>query len=341
MSSHQSTTEIQSRGGNDGPGGDDNGALLGRNLDQPHGDGGENGGGFGGGEGDGLGDHEFGPPQFQIAVSGGTVTGISEVFGSHSATLKIPSNATFTVGTGTVTETLTGTHETTVITFTTDTANTSVFDITNVTNTVTTPTTTAPDGDTAGFSFTITGGAVTAEQFSVTEDGTTHTRTITPPSDATFTVGTGTITETFAAGNTVQTITLVQPTGSTLYAVGSTSTTIVPAGSATTALNIEPFERAKFTVDSSGHVTPVQTVAPDGTATTVTPGSDVSFTQLAPGYVEEVRTHGSHSSFEVFFAGSGSNGVYTAVAEGQGSTVDLVGLQAQIAALPSSASALI
>jgi hypothetical protein len=336
MSSHQSTTDMESRGGDDGPGGDDNGALQGKNLDQPHG-----GDGFGGGEGDGLGDRDFGAPQFQIAVSGGTVTGISEVFGSHSVALKIPSNATFAVGTGTVTETLTGTHETTVITFTTDTANTSVFDITNVTNTVTTPTTTAPDGDTAGYSFTVSGGAVTAEQFSVTRDGTTHTRTLTPPADASFTVGTGTVTETFAAGNAVQTITFVQPTGSTLYAIGSTSTTIVPVGSATTALNIEPFERAKFTVDSSGHVTAVQTVAADGTATTVTPGSDVSFTQLAAGYIEEVRTHGSHSSFEVFFAGSASNGVYTAVAEGSGSTVDLTGLQAQIAALPTSIGTLI
>ena len=339
---HGGNSNTETLGRNDGPGSDDNGALNGRNLDQPHGDGGDDGNGFGGGEGDGLGDRDLGAPQFQITVASGAVTGISEVFGTHTISLHIPSDATFTVGAGTVTETLTGTHETTAITFTTDPANANVFDITNVTTTETTPTTTDDEGGSRGFSFTIASGAVTAEQFSFTDDdGTTHTRTITPPPDASFTVGTGTVSETFVSGHQVETITFVQPTGSTLFAVGSTSTTFVPEGSATTALNVESFERAKFTVDSTGHVTAVQTVAPDGTATTVTPGSDVTFTQLAAGYVEEVRTHGSHSSFEVFFSGSASNGVYTAVAEGSGSTVDLVGLQHQIAALPSAVQGII
>jgi hypothetical protein len=154
-------------------------------------------------------------------------------------------------------------------------------------------------------------------------------------------MGTGTVRETFAAGNAVETINFVQPAGSTLFAVASTSTSFVPQGAATTALGIEPFERAMFTLDGSGKVTAVQTVSPSGTATTVTPDSHVTFTQLAPGYVEEVRAYGSHSSFEVFFSGSGSNGTYTAIAEGNGSTVDLVGLQAQVAALPSAVSTVI
>jgi len=43
-------------------------------------------------------------------------------------------------------------------------------------------------------------------------------------------------------------------------------------------------------------------------------------------------TVGTHSAYEVFHDGNG-DGIYTAVAHGTGTTVDLVGLKAQL--LPS------
>ena len=67
----------------------------------------------------------------------------------------------------------------------------------------------------------------------------------------------------------------------------------------------------------------------DGTMTAITPHSDEAFTVLAPGLVEETFTHGPHTSFEVFADGNG-DGIYTAVAHGEGVTVDLAGLQAQL-----------
>jgi hypothetical protein len=114
-----------------------------------------------------------------------------------------------------------------------------------------------------------------------------------------------------------------------LYAVVSDSQTFVQAGNATTKLSVEPFERAKFTLDASNHITQVQTVRPDGTLKTVTTHSDTTFAQLAPGYVVETVTRGGHSHYEVFHDGN-ADGIYTAVAHGDGTTVDLVGLKAQI-----------
>ncbi len=142
-------------------------------------------------------------------------------------------------------------------------------------------------------------------------------------------------------GNGVATIQFVQPTGSTLYAVGSVTEAIIQANGASTLLSVNPYDRAEFTIDSSGTVTQVQSVSPTGTVATVTPNSHTTFTQLAPGFVQETVTYGSHASYVVFSEGSGSGGIYTEVAHGSGSTVDLVGLQAQLAHLPASVGALV
>jgi hypothetical protein len=53
-----------------------------------------------------------------------------------------------------------------------------------------------------------------------------------------------------------------------------------------------------------------------------------------------VVTHGSQTSYVVFYEASGS-GPYTEIAHGHGSSVDLVGLKAQLAQLPSSIGMLI
>jgi hypothetical protein len=62
---------------------------------------------------------------------------------------------------------------------------------------------------------------------------------------------------------------------------------------------------------------------------------------LAAGFVQETTTFGAHSAYEIFYEGSGSGGIYTEVAHGSGVSVDLVGLQAQLAQLPAAVSALV
>ena len=279
---------------------------------------------------------------FQFTINNGAVTAEQAVIGSHTRNLHIPSNATFAVGTGTVTETLTGAHETTVINFAAESGNPALFQVASVTETVTNPTVEDHDGDgTRGFNLTISGGTVTAAQFVVTDEGHTHTENLTLRPDAVFTVGTGTVTETFVAGDVVETRTFVQPAGQSLYTIASDTRVFVPQGSATTALNVEPQERAEFTIAADGSVSAIQVVHADGSTTAFTPNSDTTFHQIAPGFVEQTVTSHGHTSFEVFFAGASSGGIYTAIAEGQGSAVDLAGLQAQLAQLPSNVLGLI
>ena len=148
------------------------------------------------------------------------------------------------------------------------------------------------------------------------------------------------IYETFAAGNTVETIKFVQPTAGGPYAVASTSTSFILPGTATTALSVNAFDQLKFTI-ANGAVTAVAHVGATGTATTFTPDSHTTFKVLAPGYVQETVTFGTHSSYEVFYAGSGAAGISTEVAHGSGTTVDLVGLQAQMSHLPANLMALL
>ncbi len=157
------------------------------------------------------------------------------------------------------------------------------------------------------------------------------------PGDAAFSgIGTGTVTETVAQGAAYSTLTYVQPSGSSLYALSSASTSFIDPGSSTTRLDVESGDRMQFTIDGSGHVTAEQKLDAHGVAHSFTPDSHTSFTQLAPGYVEETRTVGTHSSYEVFYADPAAGGVYTAVAHGSGATVDLTGLEAQLNQLPAA-----
>jgi|GEM_PF-1284832 len=272
---------------------------------------------------------------FQFTTAGGTVTAIQAVDDGRTVNLHIPSDATFTVGAGIVTETLTGTHSTTTIDFTAETSNPALFQVTSTTTTVNSPTTLTGDDGARGFSFTVTGGAVTAEQVTFTQDGHSHSANVPIPADAEFTVGTGTITETLAHGDAVETLTFVQPAGQTLFALASDQTHFISQGSATTALNIEPGERDLFTFGAGGAVTAAERVHADGSTSAIAIDSHVSFTQLASGLVEEIDTFGNHSSFEVFATGAGGGGVYTAIAHGEGTAVDVTGLNAQLSQLPS------
>lgn len=328
---------IGGSGGEGGFGGEHGGGFGG-------GFGGEHGGNFGGGFGE-LGGVAITPQGYGFTISGTQVTAMDRVFGTQTFNMNLPSNATFTVdaNTNAVTETLTGTTASETIRYTTDPTNASLYHISQETETITNPATTNSYGRTDGYSFTISSSnQVTAMQEVSGYSTYTNTHTIQLSPTATFAVsGTGTgatVTETALQGNTVETTQFTQ-TNSGLYAVASESTTFVQPGTATTLLSVNPFDRANFTIDASGNVTQVQSVSPNGTATTITPNSSVTFHQIAAGFVQETLTYGTYSSYEVFY--QGGSAPYTEVAHGSGTAVDLVGLQHQLATLPSALVALI
>lgn len=277
---------------------------------------------------------------FEFTIANGQVTAMERVFGTRTVNLPLPSDATFAVATDTVTETITHSKSTDVITFTQNPSDASLYDVTSTTDTITTPTTTFSNGTTSGFSFTITNGTVTGVQAEWSNAAHSHSQNLPISPSASFAVGSGTVTETLVFGNDVQSTTFVQPSGSTLYAVSSVTDTFIQPGSATTLLSVDPFQRDEFTINAGGTVTQVQSLSPKGTLTAITPNSHTAFTQLATGFVEETQTYGVHSGYEVFYDGSGG-GIYTEVAHGNGTTVDLVGLKAQLAQLPPMLEALV
>jgi len=269
---------------------------------------------------------------YQFDISNEQVTGETRVFGSHSEKVHIPSDASFSVGSGTVTETLTGTRATDTLQFTADASDATLYHLTSEKTVIANPTTSYGNGGTFGYGFTIANGAVTAMQVTESHGSHTFTHTLHTDPTATFMVNAdGSVTETSVAGHTIDSTTFTPSGTAGLYAISSETDTFIQSGGSTTRLDVEGYERAKFTIDASGAVTAIQRVLPDGSDKTVTPGSATTFSQLAAGYVLEVQTHGTHSSYEVYHDGNG-DGVYTAVAHGSGSTVDLVGLQAQITA---------
>jgi hypothetical protein len=269
---------------------------------------------------------------FGFTISGGQVTAMSETWGTHTHNITLPQNAAFAVNGSDVVETLTGSKAVTVVTFTPETANPQLYEITAVTTTITTPSTTNAHGVADGYDFTITGGVVTAEQH--THGSASHD--LHAPAGAVFTAtGTG-VTETFVFGDNIQTVEYVQPTAGGLYAVASMSSTEIDAGGSTTELFVNYNDRKAFTIDGGGAVTAVSRVNHDGTETALTIGSHTTYAQLAPGYVQETVTYGSHTAFEVYYSGPSANGVYTEIAHGAGSSVDLTGLESQVAQLPTS-----
>jgi hypothetical protein len=294
-------------------------------------------GGFGPFGGPGLGDDLPGFPDnasYSFTISNGSVTAEQRVFGTHSVSVTLSSADSFTVGTGTVTETVTSSTATETITFSLESGSTSLYQITQENYTITTPGTA-----TQSYSFTVSGGTVTAETITTSHGSTTVTHAAVLPSDAVFTVGTASITETYASGNEVTTLTFTQPSGSTSYALASEQVTVIPEGTAATQLSIDLNDRIEFSVSSAGAVTAVSAVSPNGVVTALTVPSNVTYTQLATGFIQETVTNGSSSHYEIFYSPTGS-GIYTEIAHGTG-TVDLTGLKAQLADLPSTVIALL
>ena len=266
---------------------------------------------------------------YKFDITNGQVSGIERVFGSHAQTLRLPGDATFTVGATSVTETLAGKQSTETIQFVQDASDAMLYHVGSEQTSVT-ALTTVYGSHTFGYEFTIANGAVTAMQ--VEDGGGSHTfsHTVQTGPTTTFAVDAGGgVTETSVYGNTIATTSYVQPGGAGLYAVAADTQTFVQAGGSATHLDVQPYERDKFVIDGSGAVSQVQQVRSDGSTRTITPNSATTYSQLEAGYVLEVRTHGTHSSYELYHDGNG-DGIYTEVAHGPGSAVDLVGLKAQI-----------
>ncbi|HEY8023137.1 MAG TPA: hypothetical protein VIF60_01135, partial [Burkholderiaceae bacterium] len=211
--------------------------------------------------------------EFTLGTSG-QVTAMEYVYGTRTFDLKLPGNATFAADAagGTVTETLTERNATEAIVYSAETSNSSLYQVTQESLTITTPSTTSPNGFVNGYSFTTTGDQVTAMQEVFGQSGNTHTHTLNSAPNTVFSVSGSTVTETSIHGNAVETIQFVQPANSTLYAVGSETTSFITQGSATTTLSVNPYERAEFIIGTGGSVTQVQAVSPSGVATTFTPG---------------------------------------------------------------------
>lgn len=269
------------------------------------------------------------PSGVGFTIVDGAVTAMQRIFGTHTVNLPLPSGATFAVSGNTVTETLAGRNGTEVLQYTIDPSNASLYHLSAETATVSSPTTAYDNGRSFGYTFTISDGAVTGMQQFVGNATNSHSWNLSIDPSARFTVSGSTITETTVHGNAIETIQFVTSGTGGLYAVAQESTTFVQPGSATTLLCVQPYERAKFIFASNDTVTQVQLVRADGSLATVTVDGSTTFTKLAGGYVLETVSHGARSAFEVFHDGNG-DGIYTAVAHGTGTSVDLVGLQAQI-----------
>lgn len=276
-----------------------------------------------------MSDHQHGffdlfSTDVKFTITDGQVTGLERVFGTKTLSATLPAGATFTVGTGTVTETLSHGSATETLTYTADTSDGTLY---HLTQEATTFDTTAAGERT--YAFTIAGGAVTAVSETHGHSGITVSVDTADLPGTAFSVSGNTVTETTIHGNTLETLKFTSTDGMA-YHLASVTDTFIAQGSATTALDVHARDRLAFTFSGSA-VTLAQAVKPDGTKVDLAThgNTTVAYTQPAAGYVVETATHGSHTSFEVYHDGNG-DGVYTEVAHGSGSTVDIVGLQAQI-----------
>jgi hypothetical protein len=248
----------------------------------------------------------------------------------------------FTFGSGAASETITSATATLSLQFTAEAGSSTLYQISSETLAITNPSASLPNGGSLSYSFSESNGTVTAMSETVTAGSYSHSFNLLLIPGSVFGLASGSVTESFVSGNQVETIDFVS-SGSG-YVVAKITAAFIAEGSATTALDVNPFDRAQFTIVTSlntgGTVTSVESVSPTGTLTPITPGSHVSFIALAGGFVEETVTFGSHSNYAVFYEAGGAS-TYMEVAHGSGTTVDLVGLKAQLAELPAAIGALV
>jgi hypothetical protein len=259
--------------------------------------------------------------------------GLYQILPAHGS----PSGTTYEftgIGTASVTETINGGNATTTLTYAAVSGSSGQYQLSSELVTFT-----AGSGTPAvTYAFTQSNGTVTAVSETVTFGSFSHTGTLPIAPDAVFTVASGSVTETLASGNTAETLTYTA-TSSGAYVLSSVATSFVSQGSSGTALDVDPYDRAQFTI-AGGSVTAASRVAPDGSVTAIPSSSHVAYSMPASGFVEETVSFGSHSFSTVYYSAGGS-GTYTAVAEVSGTTVDLVGLKAELAQLPSAVAALL
>jgi len=273
---------------------------------------------------------------FEFTISNGVVTAIEVVEGDRSQYLRLPKDAVFTVGSGVITETITGRGETQNLTFT-QIAGSDLYSLSSVTRTISNPSVYAPSGAERGLSFTITDGAVTAVQEEITVGGRTTIRDIKLAPTESFTIDKDVVTETRLRDNAIETITFVKPAGEDLYAVSAISSTFIAAGDATTLLSVHDRNQISATV-TAGTVTAVAKVEGVGDPMRASGASKASYAQPEAGFIVETITRGTRTAYEVYFDGNG-DGIYTEVAHGAGA-VDLVGLKAQLDQIDSFQSLL-
>lgn len=264
------------------------------------------------------------PGAVRFTIQGGRVAGIEHVVGSRAIATGLPANATFVVGAGTVTETLTREGATATLTWTADPHDATLYHLTREVRTFDTAAAGTPT-----YGFILRGGTVAAMTQTFGPGGATHTVDVACLVASAFKIDGDTVIETTIRGNTLATLTFTTTDGNS-YKLASETLSVVPAGPATTVLDVEPYERMRFTF-SGDTVTQAQAVKMDGSTITVPPHAGVTYTRAAAGYVVETIRRGTDTFYEVFHDGSG-DGIYTAVAHGTGTAVDLAGLQAQITA---------
>jgi hypothetical protein len=287
-------------------------------------------------------------PSYGFTINSNTITAMTVTSGNNTRTLKLPSNATFVAskagGLQIVTETIKGTNSTEVIVYTAQSPTSTSFNLTSDTLTYNSPSTTTGSGWTQGVSFNSSNGIITGYSTSTTYNGKTFTSNVSTPAGAIFTKNSNvSVTETLVQGNAIHTLNYVQPNAtSSLFTLASDSHTYIQPGSSTTVLNVNPYDQLVLTF-SGNTVSGVQSLAPNGVKTNMTLPSGVSFQEVTAGktnFVQEIISHNNNTSY-VLFLQSSVNSNYTEVAHGSGSSIDLVGLQAQLNQLPTANLALI
>jgi hypothetical protein len=213
--------------------------------------------------------------------------------------------------------------------------------------TIASPTTTLASGAKLSYGFTTTAG-VTSLTETIARDSITTTYKLSVDPTTVFAAPSATTeTQTSVHGNSVVTVSYTN-TGSG-FAVASTDTLYIAQGAALTALDVEGFDRAHFTITgTSTSVTPVNasgtsltafTAASNNTFVAVTPATLPSGLPAAGSFVQETITNGTHVNNVLFYSATGASGIYTEIAHG--TTIDLVGVATQLAKLPAAEVALL
>ncbi len=266
---------------------------------------------------------------YEFTISNGQVTGMEWTNGWRSFDLRVPANASFNVGANasTVTETITAASSTQTIQYALDPNHAGLYYVDAEAVTLANPSITTAWGTLHGYTFTTANGAVTGMQEVL--GSRVFNLSLAPTASFSVDGALHTVTETLVRGNTVETTTFLSPDGGSTYAVAARATDYIFAGTSATDLWVQPYDRDMFSFDAAGNITQAHAVRADGSMVPIAPNPAVAFTKLAEGFVLETVNWGWLGHHEVYHDGNG-DGIYTSIAQGPGTTIDLVGLQSQL-----------